>query len=239
MKRFIGLILTVIMLLSSVSVFAAMPTEEQLNTLKQCGIMTGDPDGNMRLDDTITRAEAVKMIIAAQNYVNSSTPEIEKSEFPDVWETHWAKMYINMAKALGIVEGDENGNFNPEDDITNEEIVKMLIVVLGYRPMADTVGGFPGGYLSTSARIGLTNGLVFKTNTAAKRGDIAVLFANALNIPLMGQISWSTDGDTEYVIFDGNNGIRKATLLSEYFGVTEDATEKNEETTENTETTEK
>ena len=121
-----------------------------------------------------------------------------------------------MAKDLGVDEGDENGNFNPESEITNEEIVKMLVNTLGYGTMAEMTGGFPGGYLMTSTRIGLTNGLVLETDVAAKRGDIAVMFCNALKIPLMVQISFSVDGDTEYQILDGKNGVKYADLLTEY-----------------------
>ena len=223
MKKFISLALVVVVLISSVSVFAALPDETGLETLKKYGIMVGDPDGDLRLEDTITRAEAVKMVIAAQNYVQDASDNalfVEKSEFPDVWETHWAKPYINMAKTMGIVEGDENGNFNPENEVTNEEIVKMLVETLGYGPMADTTGGFPGGYINTASRIGLTEGLVLELGTPAIRSDVAKLFINVLDIPLMVQSSWSTDGSVEYTIYDGITAERK-TILSEYWGVKE------------------
>lgn len=223
MKKYISLLLAILVIASSVMVFAEKPDEAGLETLKKYGIMVGDPDGNLRLEDTITRAEAAKMIITLQNYAPNTEDNsvlMEKSEFPDVWETHWAKPYINTAKALRIIEGDEKGNFNPENNITNEEIVKMLVSALGYSPMAETTGGFPGGYINTSSRIGLTEGLVFEVGTAATRSDAAKLFINALDIPLMGQTKWSADGSHEYVIFDGNNADRK-TILTEHWGVKE------------------
>lgn len=223
MKKIISLVLILVVLISTVSVFAEQFDEIGIGTLKKYRIMVGDPDGNLRLEDTITRAEAVKMIIAAQNYVQDASENalfVEKSEFPDVWETHWAKPYINMAKTLGIVGGDENGNFNPESEVTNEEIVKMLVATLGYSPMADTTGGFPGGYINTASRIGLTKGLVFELGKSATRKDVAALFINALDIPLMGATRWNTDGSVDYTIFDGITAERK-TILSEYWGVKE------------------
>lgn len=223
MKKFISLLLVIAALVMSVSAFAAQPEKEQLEILKKYGIMTGDPDGNLRLEDTLTRAEAAKMIIAAQNYVRDDESYFEKSEFPDVWETHWAKLHINMAKNMGIVEGDENGNFNPEKEITNEEVVHMLVNLLGYKAMADTTGGYPAGSISTASRIGLTEGLTLELNTPAKRGDVAIMFANALEIPLMAQTVWTPDSvGAEYQILDGNNGVRRATILSEYWGVSEE-----------------
>lgn len=223
MKKFVSLVLIIFILISAVSVFALEPDESQLEELKKFEIMTGDPDGSLRLNDTITRAEAVKMIIAAQGYVKDTALDMEKSEFPDVWETHWAKIHINMAKRIGIVEGDENGNFKPESEITNEEIVKMLVNLLGYEPMAETTGGYPAGYLSTASRIGVTNGLVLELETPAKRSDVAIMFANALEIPLMVQTVWSATGseDYEYKILDGNNGEPRTTIKSAYWGIVE------------------
>ena len=67
MKKIICLMLVVFNLLS-VSAFAnGTITEEQKNDLSNLGIITGDPGGDLRLNDTITRAEAIKMICVAGN----------------------------------------------------------------------------------------------------------------------------------------------------------------------------
>lgn len=211
MKKIISCMLIFVMLLSAV-VFAA-PSEEQLKDLKDLKIMVGDDDGNMRLDDTITRAEAAKMICVIYGLtVDSFADNVEPSAFADVPDTHWAKNYINCVKGLMIVEGDENGNFNPEATITNEEIIKMLVVTLGYSPMADQTGGYPMGYTRTAQKIGLTSDLMLEVDVPAIRGDVALMFATALDIPVMVQTSWSPDGSTSYVICDGSNGIEKKTL---------------------------
>ena len=39
-----------------------------LSLLKELNIMTGDPDGNMRLYDTVTRAEFTKAAVASSSY---------------------------------------------------------------------------------------------------------------------------------------------------------------------------
>lgn len=216
MKRIISCILIVIMLLSVVAF--ATPSNEQLEDLKNLRIMVGDDDGNMRLDDTITRAEAAKMICTIQGItVDSFADDVESSTFKDVPDTHWAKNYINYAKRLRIVEGDENGNFNPEATITNEEIIKMLIVALGYNPMADQTGGYPMGYTRTAQKIGLVEGLMLEVDTPAIREDVAVMFAVALDIPIMVQTGWSTDGSISCIICDGSGGREKQTLRTMFF----------------------
>ncbi len=205
MKKFISVFLIVILVISSMVFAEGIPSEKQLEDLKSLGIMVGDEDGNMRLEDNITRAEAAKMICVIMG-VNKDDflSAVAVSAFPDVTDSHWAKFYINTIKDLGIIEGDENGNFNPEADITNEEIIKMLTNSMGYAPMAEQTGGYPAGYLRTAQKLGLTEGLMLKVDVPAIRGDVAAMFSKALDIPIMAQSSWSPSG-AEYIIMDGNS----------------------------------
>ncbi len=215
MKKVIYFVLIAASLLSiSVCANAAVMTEEQQNELVNMGIITGDPNGDLRLNDTITRAEAIKMICAAGNI---DTSIIETNAFPDVQENHWAYSYIAAAKAIGLVAGNENGNFNPESNVTNEEIVKMLVCLLGYEPMAYGLGGYPAGYTAVAAKIGLTKGMHFSVNSPAIRNDVGILIHNALNISIMKAKTTTNGSDPiEYVIMDGANGIPNMTLRNRF-----------------------
>ncbi len=220
MKKILCVVLILILNLTVVAF--ATPSEEQLKDLKSLQIMVGDEDGNMRLEDNITRAEATKMISAILNInTDSFSQNVEPSKFPDVPDSHWAKNYINAMKDCGIVEGDEAGNFNPEADITNEEIIKMLINALGYGSMAEQTGGYPMGYTRTAQKIGLTEGLKLNVETPAIRGDVAQMFATALDIPIMVQTGWSADGSTSYQILDGSAGTELRTIRTMYFNMDE------------------
>ena len=212
-------ILCILLILTlSLSVVFATATDEQLKDLKNLKIMVGDEDGNMRLEDTITRAEAAKMICVIQGLVaDNFANNVEPSKFPDVADSHWAKNYINAVKDLQIMIGDEKGNFNPEAEITNEEIIKTLIVALGYKEMAETTGGYPMGYTRTAQKIGLTEALKLDVDVPAKRGDVAYMFATALDIPLMVQSGWSPSGGNEYKILDGSDGSPLRTIRTEFF----------------------
>ncbi len=216
MKKIISCILILIMLLSTVAF--ASPSDNQLKDLRDFKIMVGDENGEMRLEDTITRAEAAKMICVIQGItVDSFAENVESSAFVDVPDTHWAKNYINCIKELGIAEGDGKGNFNPEATITNEEIIKLLIGALGYSAMADQTGGYPMGYTRTAQKIGLTGELMLGVDVPAIRGDVAEMFAIALDIPLMVMSSWSPSEDVSYTILDGENGIEHLTLRIWHF----------------------
>ena len=135
--------------------------------------------------------------------------DIEENLFKDVAVNHWAYKYICAVKENGIVIGDDNGNFNPESNITNEEIVKMIVCLLGYGEMAEMQGGYPAGYTATATRIGITNNLNLKTKTPATRNDVAIMISNALDTPIMVQKSEGEDenDNVAYIILDGKDGI--------------------------------
>lgn len=204
MKKIISIILIAMQLLTFTA-FAdvAQLSEAQIEDLYRLGIMTGDENGDLRLEDHITRAEAAKMICVAGDLVLST--ENNEKLFHDLNESHWAYQYVSTAKKNGIINGDENGYFHPESNITNEEIVKMIVCLLGYREMAETRGGYPAGYTSTASRLGITKNLNLKADTPALRKDVAMMISNALDVPIM--VEKNEGEDQFYTILDGNNGV--------------------------------
>lgn len=211
MKKIISLILLVLQLFS-ISVFAdsAKLNEIQKEDLFNLGIMTGDENGNLNLDDNITRAEATKMICVAGDIKLPS--DACESIFNDISNNHWAYRYISAAKENSIINGDENGNFNPDSYITNEEIIKMIVCLIGYNEMAEMKGGYPAGYKAVASQFGITNGLTLKAETTAVREDVAVMISNALDIPIMALKNADADGNVVYIILDGKDGRPFSTL---------------------------
>lgn len=208
MKKILAFAL-IFLQLFSVSAFALSLTDGQKQDLYHLGIMVGDEAGDLRLGDTITRAEAVKMLCVAADYAEGLS---EASPFPDVPRGHWAEGYIQTAKEKEIVVGDEKGCFNPESPVTNEEIVKMIVCLLGYSPMAEPFGGFPAGYTRAAGQIGLTENLGLEVNAPAVRENVAIMIARALDIPLMTEKEGDGGDGADYVILNGENGLPLATL---------------------------
>ena len=46
--------------------------------------------------------------------------------FSDVEVSSWYAPYVNAVSRLGLVEGDGDGNFRPEDTVTHEEFLVLL-----------------------------------------------------------------------------------------------------------------
>jgi len=54
-----------------------------------------------------------------------------KLRFPDVPTSHWALKHVSRLAQLGIVQGDDLGRYNPENPVTQEEVIIMVIRMLG------------------------------------------------------------------------------------------------------------
>lgn len=199
----------VMVLLMSFSVFASANFED----LSRYGIMQGDPNGDLRLEDEVTRAEMVKMILCAQN-LGDYGKEQTHTRFDDVTIAYWASGYIHAAWQQGIIHGKSETIFAPEDPVTNEEAVKMIVTLLGYSQKAESKGGYPYGYMKMADELELLEGLDLVGAQNALRGDIATLISTALDIPLMQQTGWGAD--VTYQIMNGKGGVPLVTLRSNF-----------------------
>ena len=221
MKKILSLLLVGIMMLSSISVFAteannniiggtpAAP-ETKASELISLGILKGDPDGNMRLDDGVTRAEATALITRMNANYNEILKDYQyRPTFDDI-ENHWAAKEITFAHESALVEGTSETTFEPDKNVTVQEFTKMLITLLGYKEMAEQQGGFPHGYMMTGSRLGLFSGLYLEGPDNVSRGTVAAILVNSLDVPLMKQSGFGAN--TEYIVMDGKNGVELETF---------------------------
>ncbi len=98
-----------------------------ISTMTNMGILNGYPDGTFGPDNSITRAELVKISVKFFDYVDQS------GSFSDT-SGHWAEKYIGAAQALGLVEGYPDGTFHPDSYITRAEAMTIINRVLGRKP---------------------------------------------------------------------------------------------------------
>ena len=95
-----------------------------MQTLTELGVFQGDPDGAFRPDDTLTRAEAAKLLFVldqgtddASSYANLPTT------FTDL-VYDWYQGYIKWAQQEEIVAGHSAERFEPEGDVTGLELAR-------------------------------------------------------------------------------------------------------------------
>lgn len=125
---------------SAFSVFAEfsdMPDGEMgvaINNAVSNGLLTGYDDNTVKPYDSITRAEMSAIIVRA-----FGATEKAATSFGDVPDDAWYKEPVEQAVYMGAFEGDENGNFNPMNNITFQETYTVLARVFQFIPRDITV----------------------------------------------------------------------------------------------------
>ena len=157
----------------------------EMGILNQNGIIVGDPDGDLREGDEITRAEFAAVLCRAMGCENETENNDlkQKNYFPDVPAEHWAAGYVNFAYENGAISGFPDGNFYPEQKVTNEQVIKMLIGAWGYGDEAEKNGGYPNGYMKVAKEHGVLDTIEFNYKNASKRWVASVFVYGVLSMP--------------------------------------------------------
>ncbi len=85
------------------------------------GYMNGTVPGKFEPDSTLTRAMLVTVL-----YRYACEPESEGVSFDDVPKNTWYSDAVAWAADAGIVEGTEAGRFEPESNITREQLAAIM-----------------------------------------------------------------------------------------------------------------
>ena len=220
LTRVLALVLVFSMMLTSVA-FAAKFTDveegstfaEATDVLSALGIVNGDPEGTFRPNDDITRAEVVAIANRLQGLSEAAKAAGGVTAYTDVAADAWYAGDVNLATQMGIVSGDGDGTFRPQDNVKYEEAVKIMVTALGYdAKYADKQGGWPTGYLVIANNANVTSGVSATTGTYASRGIVAKLAYNALTAPMMAFKQYSDAGEAIYA------PQKAKTLLGEKLG---------------------
>lgn len=206
MKKFFSTIIAFVILLSCTYVQAATFTdvdEEYINAIAGLGIMNGYDDGTFLPDTPMTRAEFAQLISnlffkdeAEDNswekeYMGNSNEnelitdvndEEAKQIFSDVSDSHWAYNAIMNVYSLGYMNGVTKDEFDTESSVTTDQVYKVMVTILGYKPQAYVKGGYPNGYRRVANELKITNGV--SAGGEAKRGDVARIIYNCFDVEM-------------------------------------------------------
>ena len=182
MKRICSIILAFCICLASLPVFAAKgDLDSAVFEVTSLGIFEGDGNGDLKLEDTMTRAEFAKVVVVLTGMKDAISGGV--SPMKDVPADHWASGYIKYLIDTGMMSGYPDGTFRPEATITLDECIKTILVVMGYEVVADSRGGYPDGYYSVAVQKDMVMGVKGGRKNAALRKDIMLVINNALDVP--------------------------------------------------------
>lgn len=185
-KKFLALWTAMILLVGTIpTIFAAPSEDDVIQFVSQLGIMTGYPDGSFGLENYVSRAEFAKIAVAASSYRNSVATNLRISPFYDVAYDYWAAPYIQVASANRLVTGYVDSTFRPENLVTYEEAVTVLLKVLGYQT-EDFGASWPYGQVGLANSLKLTEGVDKYIGDYLTRRDVAYMLYHLMDTKSKG-----------------------------------------------------
>lgn len=92
--------------------------------LQNLGIVHGVEEGLFAPQNNLKRCEIIKMF-AFMNEA-SLVSSVSTSSFNDVPNNSWYAPYLAWAKEIGLVLGDQNGNFRPNENLSREDLAVLI-----------------------------------------------------------------------------------------------------------------
>lgn len=141
-----------------------------------------EKDGTLRHIPTYITIKDGKYYATINSLTNSTYTLIyNKETFIDVLDSYWAKNDIEKMASRLIVEGKDDGTFDPEENITKEELAEILVKSMGLKP--EKINKFvdvdnysiSAGYIGTAYTYGIidgTNETTFSPRDYITRQDV-------------------------------------------------------------------
>lgn len=174
-KKIIASVVAAALLGSIFTVYAQAPADR----LKAQGILSGYEDGELHLERTLTRAEFTKIFCDAFLTEDKDKKDYKSPSFPDIAK-HWAADYIEKAVAAGIIAGFEDGTFRPDETVTYEQAVKMIMAYLEKDSYYGENRTYPEGYVGAAVDSGISDNVTALIGDTITRQDVVYLVDNAL-----------------------------------------------------------
>ena len=221
MKKLLALVLALVMTMSLVTISNAafkdadsIDNKEAVEVMNAVGVLIGDEKGNFNAKDTLTRAQAAKIICVMLLGKTAADGLNLNANFTDV--SGWAESYIAYCASQGIVAGVGDGKFDPNGQLTGYQFAKMLLVALGYDASLESMTG--ADWQVNTAKLALSAGLNkdldISLSKVITRDEAAQLAFNTLKATMVAY----TNG-TKVETTDGT----KVTVNSTRYNVANDA----------------
>ncbi len=110
-----------------------------LKYLKEKDIIGGYADGSFKPGNLISRVEALKIILEAnelitEDYITRNVMggedyknNLELIAFSDIFKSQWYLPYLKKSAELGVIEGYPDGTFKPTNVVNRAESFKMVM----------------------------------------------------------------------------------------------------------------
>ena len=199
MKKFLSLVLALVMTMSLVTVSAGAKDftdgskinyKEAVDVMSAVKVIDGYAEGDFRPSTTLTRGAAAKIICnLILGPTTASALVADAAPYKDVPTNHTFAGYIAYCQKTGIISGYADGTFKPANSLTGYAFMKMLLGALGYKADQE---GYTGANWSIQVakralNIGLADDLVgdFNGVKAVNREEACLYAFNTLKATMV------------------------------------------------------
>ena len=199
MKKFLSLVLALVMTMSLVTVSAGakdftdnskIAYDEAVDVMSAVKVIDGYADGSFNPSATLTRGAAAKIICnLILGPTTASALVADAAPYKDVPTNHTFAGYIAYCQKTGIISGYADGTFKPANSLTGYAFMKMLLGALGYKADQE---GYTGANWSINVakralNIGLADDLVgdFNGVKAVNREEACLYAFNTLKATMV------------------------------------------------------
>ena len=199
MKKFLSLVLALVMTMSLVTVSAGakdftdaskIAYDEAVDVMSAVKVIDGYTDGSFNPSATLTRGAAAKIICnLILGPTTASALVADAAPYKDVPTNHTFAGYIAYCQKTGIISGYADGTFKPANSLTGYAFMKMLLGALGYKADQE---GYTGANWSINVakralNIGLADDLVgdFNGVKAVNREEACLYAFNTLKATMV------------------------------------------------------
>ena len=199
MKKFLSLVLALVMTMSLVTVSAGakdftdstkIQYTEAVDVMSAVKVIDGYTDGSFNPTATLTRGAAAKIICnLILGPTTASALVADAAPYSDVPTNHTFAGYIAYCQKEGIISGYADGTFKPANSLTGYAFMKMLLGALGYKADQE---GYTGANWSIQVakralNIGLADDLVgdFNGVKAVNREEACLYAFNTLKATMV------------------------------------------------------
>ena len=199
MKKFLSLVLALVMTMSLVTVSAGakdftdsskIQYPEAVDVMSAVKVIDGYAEGDFRPTATLTRGAAAKIICnLILGPTTASALVADAAPYKDVPTNHTFAGYIAYCQKTGIISGYADGTFKPANSLTGYAFMKMLLGALGYKAEQE---GYTGANWSIQVakralNVGLNDDLVGSFNgvKAVTREEACLYAFNTLKATMV------------------------------------------------------
>ena len=208
MKKFIAIIMAVIMVMSFATIaFAAngftdvskSRYETAINELYDLGLVNGYSVTKFGTNYTLTRAEACAIIVRAL-YGEKMVHDV--INFVDVSYHDWFYDYVNTAVFYDVMHGHNATTFAPNDEITYDQMATLILNALGYNAL-QLAGEWPVNVERIATRLGLYTNIYSYVNGSdpITRGEACQMLYNALDCYVVEYVRGRIV-ETDYTLYE-------------------------------------